>query len=100
MQFTATPQELITAANFCVNINQEIQTNVQRIQTYIQGLMATYQGPAALQLQATSEQWARDAAAVNNVLNEIALNLQKNAQNYSNNEQQNLTNIAGVGAQL
>ena len=100
MQFTSTPQDLLNAANFCTNTNQEIQTNVQRVQTYIQGLIATYQGPAATQLQATAEQWARDAAAVNAVLNEIAINLQKNAQNYSNNEQANVANLAGVGAQL
>jgi len=97
MQFTATPQELMNAATTCQNTNQQIQGQIQRIQAYILGLMGSYHGPAATQLQTISETWARDASALNAVLDEIAHNLQINANNYSGSEQSNIANLGGAG---
>jgi WXG100 family type VII secretion target len=98
MQFTATPQELMNAAATCQNTNQQIQGQIQRIQAYILDLMGSYQGPAATQLQTISDTWARDASALNAVLDEIAHNLQINANNYSGSEQSNIANLGGAGA--
>jgi len=100
MQFTVTGTDLINAATQCTNTNEQIQVQIRAIQTYIEDLAASYQGPAATQLTAVSMQWAADAAALNTVLTEIASNLTSNARNYDNSETQNLTNISGVGATL
>lgn len=100
-QFTVTPQELQNAATFCTNTNGEIQAQVTNIVNFINSLIDSgYKGPCANQLVTTSQQWHQDATNLNNVLIEIAGNLNKNANNYTGNESQNTTNIVSVGTTM
>jgi len=97
MQFTVTAAELLNAAKACQQTNEQVQAQIKQMQTYVQGLMGSYQGPCALALQQLSDQWGADAVTLNNVLSTIAQGLTSNANNYVTFETantQNLTNIA------
>jgi WXG100 family type VII secretion target len=99
MQYDVTGNRLLEAARTCRRTNDSIQAQIGQIQTYIGGLMGPYQGPAAVQLQETSDMWRRDASALNEVLLQIASNLEVSAQNYGDAEgqaQAALQNIASV----
>lgn len=100
MQFTVTAAELISAATTCTNTNRQIQGQIQQMRSLIAGLMGSYQGPAALQLQALSDQWGRDADALNYVLTTIANGLTSNANNYVTHESTNTSNYTNVMATL
>jgi WXG100 family type VII secretion target len=100
MQFDVTPEDLLNAATTCQRTNQEIQSQILKIRNYIQGLMASYRGPAALQLQTTSDMWQKDASALNVVLDKIAHNLQINAHNYGHGEGTNVVNLAHIASTL
>jgi WXG100 family type VII secretion target len=100
MQFTTTPQDLLNAASICKNTNNQIQGQIQQVKNYIDGLMATYQGPAAIQLGIVSERWHKDALNLNNALTEIASNLTYCAHNYGRSEEINVSNLGRVGAAL
>ncbi len=93
MQFQVTAAELQAAAANCVKANAAIQGQITQMRNYVAGLMAVYQGTAALALQALSDQWGADAAALNNVLTTIATNLNGNAANYTDNENTNTNNF-------
>jgi WXG100 family type VII secretion target len=99
MQYNVTGNYLLDAANTCRRTNDSIQAQIGEIQSYIAGLMGAYQGPAATQLQNTSEMWRRDAAALNQVLLQIASNLDVSAHNYGDAEVRAhvaLENVASV----
>lgn len=101
MQFTATPSELTTAATFCTNTNGEIQDQVTQVINFINSLLDSgYKGPCASQLASTAQQWHNDATNLNTVLLEIAGNLNRNANNYTGNESQNMKNVVSVGTTM
>lgn len=100
MQFTVTATELNTAANNCISANDVIQGEISQMRNYVAGLMGVYQGTAALALQSLSDQWATDAAALNNVLLTIAANLRSNAGNYTDNENTNTANFVNLASGL
>ena len=100
MQFTVTAAELTNAATTCQNTNETIQAGIAQMQAYVANLMGSYQGTAAIALQALSDQWGQDAATLNTVLSEIAANLNSNAGNYTTNETTNQTNYNNLLSNL
>jgi len=100
MQFQVTAAELNTAAANCLSANETIQGEITAMRNYINGLMGTYQGTAAMALQSLSEQWGNDAVALNNVLTTIANNLTSNAGNYVANENANSSNFVNIANSL
>jgi WXG100 family type VII secretion target len=98
--FVATPQDLLNGATNCVNTNSQVQSQIQQMQNLIQGLMGTYQGTAATQLQSLSQQWHTDSSQLNFVLETIAQGLQSNAHNYRDFEAAATANLARVQSGL
>jgi WXG100 family type VII secretion target len=100
VQFTVTAAELISAATTCTNTNRQIQAQIQQMRSLVAGLMGSYQGPAATQLQTLSDRWGKDADALNYVLTTIADGLTANASNYVSSESNNNKNYTTVLASL
>jgi WXG100 family type VII secretion target len=100
MEYVVTGDTLLEAARTCRRTNDSIQAQIGEIQSYIAGLMGRYQGPAALQLQDTSDMWRRDATALNEVLLQIASNLEVSAHNYGDSEGKALGALAEVASVL
>jgi len=99
--FTVTPQDLLNAANNCLNCNQTLQEQIQQVLNDINSLIESgYQGPCANQLSSTMTSWGTDATNLNTVLTEIAANLVTSANNYSGTEAQNTINISNAGDPL
>ncbi|WP_157756797.1 WXG100 family type VII secretion target [Plantactinospora sp. KBS50] len=96
MEFKVTPETLVAAATNCRSVNSTIQNDIAAMRAYVAGLMSTYQGTAALALQALSDQWGRDATALNEVLNTIATGLDSNAGNYVESETTNTNNFQNL----
>jgi len=93
MQFTVTARELQAAAATVRRTNTEIQGQIRKMQAYVEGLMATYQGTAAVQLQGLSAQWGADSSQLNYVLSTIADGL-------TSNETANTVNLANIQSGL
>jgi WXG100 family type VII secretion target len=98
--YTVTPQDLLNGATASTNTNNQIQAQIQRMQSYVLGLMEIYQGPSAGQFLTLSEDWGADAKALNDVLTTIANGLNATANNYVVGETTSMTNINNIASTL
>jgi WXG100 family type VII secretion target len=98
--FTVTAEQLDKFAAYCNTQVADIQQAVQQLQQYIQNLEGTYRGPAALMLQQDIIDLGNDSAKMKAAMADITRCLASNSQNYTQNEQQNVTNLASAKAAL
>jgi WXG100 family type VII secretion target len=100
LPFDVTPKILHDGAAACRTTNDAVQGQIQQMRNYVDSLMGSYRGTAAMALHSLSEQWHSDAQALNHVLTTIAQGLDHNANNYTHHETVNLANVSKVASSL
>ena len=91
-----TAADLRIASNHCTTTNGNVQSWVGQLRTYLADVATRNHGPTADALNALSEEWGIAAEKLRVLLEEIARNLNKAADNYEHHESVNYQNIIRV----
>jgi WXG100 family type VII secretion target len=96
VDFKVTPEYVANAATSCDNTASEIQTQLATLKSYVINLEATYQGVAATTFQALMQDYDTFGRMLNNALTDIGSGLRGNYVNYTDTEQQNISNLTPI----
>ena len=91
-----TPDDLQQASAFVSSQADEINSEIQALGNYAQGLSQFWQGSAQQAFETLMSDYRTYATMLDNALTDIASGLQGNYVNYSNAEQANLSSIVSV----
>jgi len=94
--YWVTPDDLSSAATFVDGRASDINTKIQALGTYVNGLGDFWQGPAHQAFDTLMADYHIYADMLNNALTDIAKGLRGNYVNYQSTEQTNLANIVKV----
>ncbi len=98
--FRATPEFITNAATSCTNTAAEIQAQLSALQQYVVNLEVQWQGIASTTFNALMVDYNIFATMLHNALTDIASGLQGNAVNYTETEQQNISNLVAVNGSV
>ena len=100
MDFKVTPEYVANAAANCDSTANEIQAQLATLKSYVVNLEATYQGVAATTFQALMQDYDTFGRMLNNALTDIGSGLRGNYANYTDTEQQNISNLVPIQGDL
>ncbi|GAA2373634.1 WXG100 family type VII secretion target [Dactylosporangium salmoneum] len=100
MDFKVTPEYVANAAANCDATANEIQAQLAALKSYVVNLEATYHGVAATTFQALMQDYDTFGRMLNNALTDIGSGLRGNYVNYTDTEQQNISNLVPIQGDL
>ncbi|MGI5239306.1 WXG100 family type VII secretion target [Dactylosporangium sp. CA-139066] len=100
MDFKVTPEYVANAAANCDATANEIQAQLAALKSYVVNLEATYHGVAATTFQALMQDYDTFGQMLNNALTDIGSGLRGNYVNYTDTEQQNISNLVPIQGDL
>ncbi|MEK8146545.1 WXG100 family type VII secretion target [Streptomyces sp. M10(2022)] len=98
--YRVTPEYLANASSNTMTTATEISAQLAELKTYVSSLEASWQGLAHNQFRTMMEEYDIYARMLQDALEGISKGLQGNYVNYQDSEQQNLNNLAALGADV
>jgi WXG100 family type VII secretion target len=99
-QFNITPEYVSTAAADCDTTAQDVRTQLGLLQTYVEGLGATWLGVSSVQFAELMTNFQVYSIALHDALVDIGQGLRGNYVNYVNSEADNLHNLVAIDGNL
>jgi WXG100 family type VII secretion target len=98
--YSVTPDDISAAAAAATNTANEIADQLAALKGYVQSFEAGWQGIAATAFQSLMNDYDVFAQMLNNALTDIASGLRGNYVNYTDAEQQNISNLQKVNGAI
>ncbi len=95
-QFTTTAEEMTAFANRIGEVNQQVQGEIQRLNTLVDEIKAGWQGEAANAYGQLQARFNEDATALNKVLDEIKQAIEATTKQYASTEAEQHDSLRGA----
>ncbi|GAA2158132.1 hypothetical protein GCM10009760_60910 [Kitasatospora kazusensis] len=99
-QFTTTAEEMTAFANRIGEVNQQVQGEIQRLNTLVDETKASWKGAGADAYAQLQARFNEDASALNKVLDEIKQAIEATTKQYSANEQEQHSSLSSAASAL
>ncbi|WP_033222126.1 WXG100 family type VII secretion target [Kitasatospora phosalacinea] len=96
-QFTTTAEEMTAFANRIGEVNQQVQGEINRLNTLVSEIASGWKGAAASAYQQMQTQFNDDAVALNKILDEIRQAIEATTKAYSMTEEEQRAAVGGIG---
>ena len=98
--YNVTPQYVATAAADCDTTAQDVQSQLGALQSYVEGLGASWLGVSALQFAEMMNNFQVYSIALHDALVDIGQGLRGNYVNYVNSEADNLNSLRAIDGNI
>jgi|GEM_PF-1512605 WXG100 family type VII secretion target len=98
--YNVTPQYVATAASDCDTTAQDVRAQLSALQSYVEGLGATWLGVSAVQFAEMMNNFHVYSVALHDALVDIGQGLRGNYVNYVNSEADNLKSLVAIDGNI
>ncbi|WP_329568229.1 WXG100 family type VII secretion target [Kitasatospora sp. NBC_01266] len=95
-QFTTTAEEMRAFSGKMVDVNGQIKGELAKLDSLVGSIAGGWQGAAATAYHELQARWNEDAAALNQVLDEIRQAIDATTAKYAQTEEDQRSSIGGV----
>lgn len=95
-QFTTTAEEMTAFANRIGEVNQQVQSEIGRLNNLVSEISAGWRGAAATAYQQMQARFNEDANALNKILDEIRQAIEATTKAYSMTEEEQRAAVGGI----